>query len=395
MPIPSKDQTKNPVNGLHARLAPISSLEILEQQWRKLESESDGSFFTSWSWIGTWVRQNQDECRLQLFELHSNDVLVALAIVDIESITRRKIIRSTTATLNEAADIRRNMFIEYNGILTKRGFEENAWRELLEQLCTLKGWDEIRLTNVTANVAYEEASKKLGLTPVVDAANSAWVTSIDADTNIDNIISKLGKNKRWQLRRSIKEYQKEGELSIDAATTAQQAQEYFQSMGILHRQRWQRVGEPGSYAYPRWVEFHTNLIEAAFNRGEIQLLRVQCGDRPIGFIYNFLWRGAVLVLQTGFATETHNTLRPGYVSHLLAMQFNAQRGFRQYDFMIGDSEYKSTLAHAGSHQMTVRLQRNRLKFRAERTLQPFVRLARRLTQNTPFFITAFLTLPGI
>ncbi len=73
----------------------------------------------------------------------------------------------------------------------------------------------------------------------------------------------------------------------------------------------------------------------------------------------------MLVLQTGFASEDRNILRPGYVPHLLAMQFNASH----YDFMIGDSEYKSVLGQASSPQVGVRLQKKRLVFGMERLMR--------------------------
>jgi hypothetical protein len=320
--------------------------------------------------MGTWIRQNQIHCHLQLFECHADDRLVALAIIDTGNILRHRVIRSATISLNEAADTQCNMFIEYNGILVTKGFEQNAWSEFLRYLCDRRrDWDEVRLTNVPAHIVDEKLARKLGLNLAIDSTNCAWITPLTGCTEIESVIKKLGKNKRWQLRRSLREYQKEGELTIEAAADSRQAVDYFREMGILHSERWQRAGKSGSFARGNWVEFHTNLIEHAFDRNHIQLLRIRCGGRNVGFIYNFLWRGSVLVLQTGFASENRNALRPGYVSHLLAMQFNASLGFKQYDFMIGDSEYKRTLAEANSPQITARLQRSRAKFGVERFLQ--------------------------
>src|SRR5690606_18642904 len=165
--------------------------------------------------------------------------------------------------------------------------------------------------------------------------------------------------------------------TIDSARNAEEALDYFQQMGILHSERWQRAGKGGAFARSNWVEFHRNLIKNAFDLQRIQLLRIRCGGRNIGFIYNFLWRGSVLVLQTGFACEDRNILRPGYVSHLLAMQLNASLGARHYDFMIGDSEYKSVLGQASSPQISVRLQRKRMRFSLQQLAQSAFNMMRR------------------
>lgn len=84
------------------------------------------------------------------------------------------------------------------------------------------------------------------------------------------------------------------------------------------------------------------------------------------------------MLQSGFASESSNILRPGYVSHMLAMQFNAHRGAKRYDFLIGDSEYKEVLADRGTTLVTGRVQRNRIKFIVEDRL---VRMYRRLRRS--------------
>lgn len=374
--VPEQTQLRSP-GSVTGQLHALQTFPDLEQKWRRLESESDCSFFLSWSWIGTWLNQAQNSCQLHVYESVCDGNLVALAIIGIDRVTRRLFIRSETVTLNEAPNLALNMFIEYNGILTKKGYEQQACQQFLQDLCSLlPSWDEIRLTNIPASLIDEQLTRKLDLHLVTDAQNSAWIASLADVTDVDSIINKLGKSRRWQLRRTIKEYQKEGDLTIDAARTREEALDYFQQMGILHSKRWQRAGKGGAFARPKWVEFHRNLIKNAFDLQRIQLLRVRCGTRNIGFIYNFLWRGSVLVLQTGFASENRNVLRPGYVSHLLAMQLNASLGATSYDFMIGDSEYKSVLGQASSPQISVRLQRSRLLFRMERLMQSLVRWAR-------------------
>jgi len=365
-------------NSVTGQLHTLQAFPDLEKKWRALESDSDCSFFLSWSWIGTWLNQARNSCQLHVYESVCDGDLVALAIIGIDRVTRRRIIRSQTVTLNEAPDLTLNMFIEYNGILTKRGYEQQAWQQFLQDLCSeLPGWDEIRLTNIPESLINEQLARKLDLHLVMEAQNSAWIAALADITDVDSIINKLGKSRRWQLRRSIREYQKEGPLVIDAARNTGEALEYFEAMGVLHSQRWRKSGKAGAYARPKWVDFHRSLIRNAFDLNEIQMLRIRCGDRDIGYIYNFIWRGTVLVLQTGFACEDRNILRPGYVSHLLAIQLNASLGASHYDFMIGDSEYKSVLGQASSPQISVRLQRKRMRFSLEQLAQSAFNMMRR------------------
>src|SRR5690606_14565455 len=97
--------------------------------------------------------------------------------------------------------------------------------------------------------------------------------------SLDDILSTLSRNRRWQIRRSIRHYeQTAGPLDCQSAQSAEQALEWFEQMGELHTRRWNRDGLAGSFANPIWVEFHRRLIGRAFDRQEIQLLKITAGD---------------------------------------------------------------------------------------------------------------------
>jgi CelD/BcsL family acetyltransferase involved in cellulose biosynthesis len=97
---------------------------------------------------------------------------------------------------------------------------------------------------------------------------------------------------------------------------------------------------------------------------------VRAGDRTVGYLYNFVHRGHVMTYQAGIdygllpASDS-----PGMASHALAIEANAGLGHAVYDFMIGDQQYKRALCTGTVDQHWLVLQRDRLKFRFERTLR--------------------------
>lgn len=353
-----------------SELVPLTCINELESTWRALESEADCSFFVSWSWIGPWLNLPHRPTDLRLYRSYAGDTLVALAILHSDTYYRRRIFRSKTISLNEALDNAFNMVIEYNGLLVRRGHEENAYPQLM-QVLQQENWDEIKVSHVPYRI-YQSLEAMLtddaALKLRNDGQHSTWIAPLDAVTDVDSIIAPLSKNRRWQIRRSIKEYEKEGPLSIVSASSTQQALEFFDRLGVLHTERWNRVGESGSFARPLWVTFHRDMISKIFDRGEIQILRICCGEREIGYIYNFLWRKQVLMLQSGFATENSNVLRPGYISHIFAMHLNAQLGNTHYDFLMGESEYKRVLAKEHPPMTSFRIQQPRIQFAIENAL---------------------------
>ena len=60
------------------------------------------------------------------------------------------------------------------------------------------------------------------------------------------------------------------------------------------------------------------------------------GDRVAGYLYNFVHRGWVAAYQSGFDFgDDADRLRPGLVSHALAIEHYRRAGVRVYDFLGG------------------------------------------------------------
>jgi CelD/BcsL family acetyltransferase involved in cellulose biosynthesis len=187
----------------------------------------------------------------------------------------------------------------------------------------------------------------------------------------------LGSKTRYRIRRSCREYEKLGAIRLRRAADATEASTFLDELKALHQAYWTARGQPGAFASRYFDQFHHNLVRGAFGRGEIQLLRIDVADRPIGYVYNFLYRGRVYNYQTGFDYQVcAKGDRPGIVSHVRAIEFNAERGNAIYDFLGGDLEYKRELGThiAGIYQVI--LQRDRMRFRVEDAMHTLYRRLR-------------------
>jgi len=116
------------------------------------------------------------------------------------------------------------------------------------------------------------------------------------------------------------------------------------------------------------------LITTRFSRGEVQLLRITVGEKTIGYLYNFVLKGRVYAYQNGFCYDADPVLKPGYVSHFLAIQHNLAGGAAVYDFLAGNMRYKQSLSDQSGEMQWIVIRREKLMFSIERWL-------RRLKQN--------------
>jgi hypothetical protein len=90
------------------------------------------------------------------------------------------------------------------------------------------------------------------------------------------------------------------------------------------------------------------------------MLRIDAGGRPIGYLYNIRDGLRTYAYQSGFADRDRG-LRPGAVSHALAIEHNFQLGVGVYDFLAGANRLKISFAtdYRHLHWTTVQLPRTR------------------------------------
>ena len=136
----------------------------------------------------------------------------------------------------------------------------------------------------------------------------------------------------------------------------------------LHQKSWRRRGEPGCFATPIFETFHRALIRDRFRSGEIQLLRAAAGNQAIGYLYNFAYGDRIYAYQSGFAYATNGRLKPGLLTHALAIERAMREGYAIYDFMAGEKRLKASFASHWRDMVWLSVRRPSAAFWLERQL---------------------------
>lgn len=361
-------------SGFHkATISAIQSPDSVEVKWNALEERSNPPLFLTWTWIGPWLRLMLKHTQVYLFEYRVEDQVVALVFITRCPITRLKgRLRIMQVHLNECICDCNNMVIPYNGLLVREDSRGPAWHALIRALQDWDGdWDEIAFSSLSDADAASAVAASQGLSPHFEKTYSTWALEIGTDQpSLDDSVGRLKKKSRQQIRQSLKGFAQLGTLSLQGARDTEQALDYFEQLGRLHTARWEAVGKAGSFANPRWVEFHRDLIATSFSSGRVQLLMFTCDEDVIGYLYGHSDGDTVFMHQTGFAMVDDNRLRPGYVSHVEAMHYNAADGVACYDFLPDEAEsYKRFFATVGAPIHWLQLRRPRRKFKIEALLR--------------------------
>ena len=313
--------------------------------WKDLESRADASFFQSWAWVGCLASERFPHP--VLLQARAGDATVALGLFN-----RRQRFGRSDLLLNESgAPQYDSVFVEHNGLLVERGRAASLVGDCLRRALTTpigRTWRRKPHNLILSGVS--EAC----LASLREGSCRATIRMSHRAPFVDlralrlagrNFLDQVSANTRYQLRRSRRRYAASGPLSIRRAGSVEEACDFVARLADLHQIYWAGRGQPGAFATADFRRFHQALIERAFPCGGIDLLRVSCGERPIGYLYNFRHQGTVSAYQSGFdysAAETHQ--KPGLTCHHLAIEKYLAEGASRYDFLAGDDRYKLSLA---------------------------------------------------
>ena len=338
----------------------------LQALWSALEARADVTFYLSWSWIGAWIEEAGMPDLVLVGRSQGDPVAIGLLRRAVQR--RHGFVRSRTLCLHETGDEEKDIiFIEYNGLLTDRRFGRLE-PQALAFLRRIGGFDEVQLGGF-AEDGYETV-RAAGYRTHVHALKTTAFVDLKAVRAADgDYLATISSNTRYQIRRALKIYEARGPLTLQPARSVEEALAFFDAMGDLHERAWQQKSEGGAWRFPFLVAFHRRVIETAFPEGGIEIVRISCGDTPIGYIHCLVrggWSGSYL---SGFAYEADNKVKPGLVSFYLYIEDKLRGGGEVLDFLAGDHRYKTSLGQPGPDMYWFRVQARRPQLMLENALR--------------------------
>ena len=346
----------------------------LQRLWLSLECQSDASFFTSWGWIGTWVGSLPRQFHPRLLRVTQGDALIGLAVLVDRKYWRHRLIPVTETHLNATGSPHYDsLTIEYNDILWCQNIPENIKYSVLDRLVR----DHIKEELHAPGVQPESYWSNKPLTKICFSIDSKECNGVDlSQVRVDgDYLRLISANTRTKIRKVIKALHQGAGLNIRLAEGAPAAEAMYEDLVRLHQQTWVARGKPGAFSNQYVYDFHLQLIRNRLPFGEIQLLSTYSGEKLLGVLYNFVYRGRVYNYQSGIDyTDGNDRLKPGLVIHSMAIEFCARAGFSYYDLMAGDTQYKRSLGTRTNNLNWQVFQKSKLKFKFENQLRHWKQL---------------------
>jgi CelD/BcsL family acetyltransferase involved in cellulose biosynthesis len=319
------------------RLEPVPPLNELADLWSSLDMRGDHSFFVSWSWVGTLLRCIPAQHSLRLLRATEGAGTVGMALIGLNRRQLAGVLRARQGWFNALGDPALDCItVEHNGFAT----DGSSCGRLLENFLTAFQSDFPEMDELMLPGVKPQANPCNGLI-LRERSAKGYKVPLDALGPDGNIESLLSKNSRYRLSRTRRWHQRRGEISLTAADSTETALRFFEDLKAYHVMSWERRGKRHAFTEPFFELFHRSLIVEAFPKGSIDLLRINVGDRTVGYLYNFRHRDVVYSYQSGF-DDTVGESRPGYLCHALAIAKYHAEGLRYYDFLAGTNRLKES-----------------------------------------------------
>jgi hypothetical protein len=319
------------------------NISELENIWKDIYAKSTPNFFLSWHWIATWYKRLPSSPQILIAKIDNQ--YAGICIVLSKKIKRFGLINSLQLYLHKTGDEKLDQaWIEYNDFLVVDEHSEAIKHAFVKYIKEVMQWDELIIG----------ASDSKTFTPLSlnDLEKRDIWKSLSYKTDLDYIrenkleyINTLSKNTRYQINRSLRIYQSWGGIELRFASSVNEAIQWFEDAGPLHIQRWYKTKVGSGYSNPEFVTFHKALIAEAFDSGNIHLIKIVAGDKVVCYLYNFIDGNDVkfYLAATNFNNSDKN-LKPGLITHYLAINHYIHAGYSTYDFMAGESQYKRSLS---------------------------------------------------
>jgi CelD/BcsL family acetyltransferase involved in cellulose biosynthesis len=174
----------------------------------------------------------------------------------------------------------------------------------------------------------------------IDEVMGCW--RIDFSEGWEAYLSKMSKSRRSKGRRLLKQIQGEGPYEAKWIEHHADIESFMNHLTNLHQSRWEKKGESGCFADPKFGKFLRQVAVKAQRCGRAHLLQLNYQGMPVALQFGLRSDSTIYSYQVGVDTST-TAESPGMAMNMLLINDGTQRGLTSLDFLRGDEPYKQSL----------------------------------------------------
>ena len=339
-------------------------LQDLRPAWEDLHSrsaDSDLSLHPVWllSW---WDVFGADEHRvLRVLTFFDQDRLVGLApLLQRPHVYAPGLVFRRLENLGAGEQAADETCGDYLGILAERGREADVAAAFAQALVSGRAgtWDELLLASMDGDSPIPALLQSAFVACGCPAILEQWSASpyIGLPGTWDEYLAALKASRRAQIRKALRNFENwAGEPPVlHLVRSADDLVEGKRILIELHGERWTAEGV---FASARFRKFHELLMPALLRTGGLELGWISARGVPVAAFYNFVRDNKVSFYQGGRRLDTPADVQVGVVMHACLIRSAIEAGRREYDFLAGVAQYKTSFALATRPILRLRVSR--------------------------------------
>ncbi|WP_425409084.1 GNAT family N-acetyltransferase [Hyphococcus sp.] len=324
---------------LETAIRPLDDRSAFLSGWAALYERCDSQkFFNSPAWMSAWLSGAPDDAALYMIEGMRGGALMLLGAFTVRRrqpplLGLREVwFRETGSAAHD------DVYVEYNDFLIAPDAPgETRNGAVCAMLDTNSGMDACVFRNTTPDMSHAVRACAIERRLAHRVLNEQPVFVCNLQKG--DILAGLSKSLQTKIKRAMRLYEERGPLSVRTVAGGESEFEHvWRKLVALHGSRW---GAQSVFDNQRLLSFHERLRESS--PGALHLFEVKAGDETIAVLYNFAHGERVMNYQSGFMYESDNRLTPGFLAHVMAAQHYADAGYKIYDLLAGEADYKKRL----------------------------------------------------
>jgi len=329
-----------------------SDLLALRGEWDALlRSSRSDSLFLTWEWISTWWRLYGDGRALHVLSARDDGGRL-IGLAPLMRVHRRLLgvwPFEALEFIGQGADVTP----EHLDFVAAPGLEADVVEAFARQICACEGVQLVDLrplSTVSPNLTYLERALAPAGGQVRRVPDSVCPVLMLPDTT-EQFLQSRSRNYRKKIREYERRCARDFSLRLRCSLTAAELHRDMAVLIDLHHRRWQ--GRSRAFESPRYVAFHQQIAELAFERGWVRLFTLEADGTPVASLYCFSYGDRYYFYQAGRDPRFARHRVGLVIMHRVVLEA-IKEGARVFDFLGGREEYKYRWAE--SDVTCVRLQ---------------------------------------
>jgi CelD/BcsL family acetyltransferase involved in cellulose biosynthesis len=317
------------------RLSLHHNIAELEQEWRELEGQADGTAFQTFDWLSAWQRHigtREGVLPAIVIGRHRAQILFILPLALQPGILRRVVWLGAFLNNCNAPLLARN----FSEIISPTQFPL-LWRKVVHILRSELRHDLIDLGKIPETVGMQ-ANPLLALR-VTPHANDTYLTRLSGTWD-EFYAGKRSSSWRKTDAKKRRRLTKFGEVEFATTDKAGDVEQTLDTLIEQKKSLYAWLGVSDIFERPGYRDFFLDLASNPVYRGLVHLSSVKVGSMIAAVSFGLTFHGNYDYVLAGHCGGELEACSPGTIHLQELMRYFLERGFKTFDFNIGDAPYK-------------------------------------------------------